>query len=123
MITGIGVDTAMISRIEKSLENPHFRQRVFALQEQAVLETYRRPAPHAAALWAAKEALGKALGEGLSAFELTEAAVQHDENGAPFFVFSGALGERMASAGLTAHLSLTHEGDYATAFVVLERQN
>ena len=119
MIRGIGVDTATVSRIEKSMENPNFCQRVFAPQELAALQAHRRPAPHAAALWAAKEALGKALGEGLSAFALTEAAVLHDEKGAPYFVFTGALAEK--TAGLTAHLSLTHEGDYACAFVVLEQ--
>ena len=120
MIRGIGVDTATISRIEKSMASPHFCERVFAPQERTALEAYRRPAPHAAAWWAAKEALGKALGDGLSAFELTEAAVRHDENGAPYFTFSGALAEKMT--GLTVHLSLTHEGDCATAFVVLEQR-
>ena len=120
MIRGIGVDTATISRIEKSMESPHFRQRVFAPQELEKLAACRHAAPHAAAWWAAKEALGKALGDGLSAFELTEAAVLHDENGAPYFVFSGALAEKMT--GLTVHLSLTHEGDHATAFVVLEQR-
>ena len=42
-------------------------------------------------------------------------------NGAPYFAFSGRLAETMRQKGLAAHLSITHEGGFATAFVVLEQ--
>ena len=68
------------------------------------------------------ELLGKALGSGLAAFALAQAQVLHTEDGAPYFAFSGALEQQMAAAGLQVLLSLTHEGGFATAFVVLVRQ-
>ena len=72
----------------------------------------------AAANFAAKEAFGKALGTGLlREFALCETEALRDENGAPYFSFSGR-----AAALMTAHLSLTHEGGTAAAFVVLERR-
>lgn len=73
--------------------------------------------------FAAKEAFGKALGTGLlREFALCEAEALRDENGAPYFSFSGRAAALMQARGLTAHLSLTHEGGTAAAFVVLERR-
>ena len=119
-IAGIGVDTATVARLENSLARPGFLQRGYGPQEQAALARLSpaHAAQSAAAAWAAKEALGKALGCGITGFALLEAQVLHATTGAPYFAFSGALAGRMA--GLRAHLSLTHEGGLATAFVVLE---
>ena len=52
----------------------------------------------------------------------SEAEALRDENGAPYFSFSGRAAALMQARGLTAHLSLTHEGGTAAAFVVLERR-
>lgn len=75
----------------------------------------------AAANFAAKEALAKALGTGLSGFVWVQAQALRAQSGAPYFAFSGQLAGVMRQKGLTAHLSLTHEGGFATAFVVLEQ--
>ena len=75
----------------------------------------------AAANFAAKEALAKALGTGLSGFVWVQAQALRAPNGAPYFAFSGRLAETMRQKGLAAHLSITHEGGFATAFVVLEQ--
>lgn len=122
MIVGVGVDLAQIRRIEKSLERPGFWERVFGPRERALLEQSPRRAERAAAGFAAKEAFGKALGTGLfREFSPCEAEALRDERGAPYLAFSGRAAALMAGRGLTAHLSLTHEGGYAAAFVVLER--
>ena len=122
MIAGIGVDTATVARIEKSIARDNFYTRVYGAQERAALDALSplRRAQSAAGAWAAKEALGKALGTGLSGFVLTEAQVLHNADGAPYFFFDGSTLDAMQSKGLTAHLSITHEGGFATAFVVLE---
>ena len=49
---------------------------------------YKRQAETAAALWAAKEAFGKAMGVGLSGWAMPEAAVAYGETGAPYFTLS-----------------------------------
>ena len=119
MIFGIGVDTATVERIEASLARGGFAERVYGPQERAELE--HRPAQSWAAAFAAKEALGKALGVGLTGFCWQEAQVLHGEKGAPYLSFGGELAGRLAGQGLRAHLSLTHEGGFATAFVILEK--
>ncbi len=122
MIAGIGVDTTTITRIEKSIARVGFCAHVYGERERAFLEslTPARRAQSAAAAWAAKESFGKALGTGVSGFALSEVQVLHTKDGAPFFAFSGRAAELVKARQLKAHLSITHEGDLATAFVVLE---
>lgn len=121
MIVGIGVDTTRISRIEKAMEHESFLQRVFGPQELELFHLKKMRSETVAANFAAKEALGKALGEGLSGFSWPQAQALRNEAGAPYFAFSGSTALHMEQAGLRALISLTHEGDFATAFVVLER--
>ena len=121
MIAGIGTDMTRIERVKKSLERPGFFERVYGPKERALLEGSPRRAERAAANFAAKEAFGKALGTGLMhEFSPCEAEALRDGRGAPYFAFSGRAAALMKARGLKAHLSLTHEGDYAAAFVVLE---
>ena len=121
MIVGIGVDTTRISRIQKAMERPSFLPRVFGPQELALFQLKKMRAETVAANFAAKEALGKALGEGLSSFSWPQAQALRNECGAPYFSFSDEAALHMERAGLRALLSLTHEGDFATAFVILEQ--
>ena len=112
MIVGLGTDLVEIARLEQSLERtPSLRERLFTAAEADL------PLESLAARFAAKEALAKALGApaGLS---WQDAEVVTDEDGRPSFSLTGAVAER--TAGLTVHLSLSHDGGMALAFVVLE---
>jgi len=121
--------------MEKSLLGPHgavFARRVFGPAEQAALGlplaeeegTARRTAhtvASAAADFAAKEAFLKAAGTGLrEPFALREIEAVRLESGAPAYRFSGATARWVADHGLTAHLSLSHDGGMALAFCILE---
>ena len=122
-LAGVGVDLCAVSRMERALEKPGFLARVFAPQERAYLEEKGRGrAQSAAAMFAAKEAVAKALGTGMSGgvcFEQIE--VTHDALGAPCVQLCGAAQERlMALGGGRVLLSLSHEGDMAMAFAVIE---
>ncbi len=120
-IAGIGVDTAAVYRLEKSLLNPRFLQRVYGPEEQRLVAE-KGPAT-AAANFAAKEAFGKALGTGiLREFSLDEVQALRNADGAPYLAFSGRAQALMEQRGLRAHLSLTHEEGLATAFVLLEEK-
>uniref|UniRef100_UPI00349E8857 holo-ACP synthase n=1 Tax=uncultured Ruthenibacterium sp. TaxID=1905347 RepID=UPI00349E8857 len=103
------------------MEHNSFLQRVFGPQELTMFERKKMRAETVAANFAAKEALGKALGEGLSSFIWSQAEALRNEAGAPYFSFSGAAALHMEKNHLRALLSLTHEGDFATAFVVVEQ--
>ena len=115
MIIGIGVDTVDIGRFERSLERtPALRDRLFTEAEREL------PLHSLAARFAAKEALIKALG-GDAGLSWQDLAIVRGEDRVPGFAATTALvrvlGER--GAGMP-HVSMTHDGGMATAFVVLE---
>lgn len=115
MIIGVGTDVVEIERLRAALERtPTLRQRVFTPHEAEL------PVESLAARFAAKEALSKALGApaGLS---WQDVQVVVDDAGRPAFDVGGTVAAALASAGATrSHLSLSHDGGVALAFVVLE---
>lgn len=122
-IVGIGVDMCTISRIEKAIAREHFFVRIYTENERAYLkEKNKTCAQSAAAMYAAKEAVSKALGTGFAKGVFPDQIeVTHDASGAPGIVLSGAALERMlAMGGGRMLLSLSHEGDMAIAFAVME---
>ena len=122
-IIGIGTDMCAVSRMEKAIQRTHFYERVFFEQERTYLERKENAkAQSAAAMFAAKEAVSKALGTGfIHGIMPWTIEVTHAENGAPGIMLHGAAKERLeALGGAEVHLSLTHEGDSAMAFVIIE---
>ena len=118
MCNGLGLDLCEIARMEKQLQNDRFLTRFFTPGE---IEYVRSRGAGAAAtlagLFAAREALGKALVGGID-FELKEAEVCHTESGTPCFRLSGRLKERVGNARLL--LSISHDGGMAAAVCLLE---
>lgn len=122
-IVGIGTDLCAVSRIAKAIEKEHFYMRVYLEGERTYLATKGKGrAESAAAMFAAKEAVAKALGTGFAkgvGASLIE--VTHDESGAPGVLLHGGAMERLAAiGGRRILLSLSHEGDMAMAFAVIE---
>ena len=116
---GIGVDTTSISRIKKSLEKNNFKTFVYGHNEISLFFNNKIKYNSLAANFAAKEAFSKALGTGIRNFSLNEVEILRDELGKPYFKFSGKALEIMNSLNLKAFVSLTHEENIATAFVIL----
>ena len=114
----VGTDLVEIARIRKSCERESFRRRVYAEAELEYFSKKRDPAESMAGCWAAKEAFGKSLGTGVRGFELTEAAVIHDELGCPKLMLSGKAAAIAEERGLRFALSVTHTKEYASATVI-----
>lgn len=124
MIAGIGTDIVAISRIQRIIEkNPAFIRKVFTESEIAYCEKRANKAESFAARFAAKEALMKALGTGWAEnISWQEIQVAVDDSGKPYLELSGvALKLAQALGAEIWHLSLSHEREYATAFVILEQ--
>ena len=118
MIAGVGVDLERTARFRALVEKEAFFLRVYTDAEREYLRGRPVPWESAAGLYCAKEALGKALGCGLTRSLFREAEVLHSPSGAPWFRFSGALAQKLA--GSRVHLSITHGGEYAAAYVIWE---
>lgn len=133
MLYGIGCDLCQVARMEKSLTGPHggaIARRLFGPAERAALGLENGPlegrgiarrAASAAADFAAKEAFLKAAGTGLAGpFSLREIEAVRLDSGAPEYRFSGRAAQWVEERGLSARLSLSHDGGMALAFCVLE---
>lgn len=121
-LLGVGVDLCGVARIERAIEKEHFYERVFTPEERAYLnQKGKSRAQSAAAMFAAKEAVAKALGTGFSGGVMPwNISVVHDEKGAPGAELSGAAKERLEQiGGAGVRISLSHEGDSAIAFAVI----
>jgi holo-[acyl-carrier protein] synthase len=120
MIIGIGIDMCSISRLEKALQTPAFIEKVFTEGEKDYALSRGGKTRHLASAFAAKEAFVKAGGWGLGRVGLKNVALERRE-GAPFLSIQGNAESLMQSLGVrSAHISVTHEGDYAVAVVILE---
>ena len=115
---GLGLDLCEIARMEKLMQDERFLTRYFTPAEaEYVRSRGAGAAASLAGLFAAREALGKALGTGIS-FELKEAEVCHTDSGAPFFRITGRLKERIGNDRL--FLSISHDGGVASAVCLRE---
>ena len=121
---GLGIDLCDITRMERLLaEGSGFLRRYFTKEEQAYLKARGKMAGQSmAAMFAAKEALLKAMGLSLgSGVELRDIAVLHDKNGRPSYALTGKAAEKLAALGAReALVSLTHEGGMAAAVAVIQ---
>lgn len=123
MIIAGGCDLIEIERIAKALQRENFCTRIYTAAElsYAGSKKNQRKAASLAAVFAAKEAVAKALGVGLGQIGWREIEVRHDELGKPFVALSGrarALAEERGVKNI--HLSLSHSREYALAMVILE---
>ncbi len=124
MIFGIGTDIVEVRRFERWLNTPGMVERFFHPDEIPSAGCTAARCQRLAVRFAAKEALSKAIGTGISGFDLRDVCVQHDKNGKPelrLYGSAAALTEKRCGR-CKAHVSLSHEKEYALAFVVIETE-
>ncbi|MFQ5518707.1 MAG: holo-ACP synthase [Mariprofundus sp.] len=124
MIAGVGVDRIAIARIEASIERygDRFIQRIYTEKEIAQAYVKGKPARRFAMLFAAKEAVSKALGTGFRfGIAMHHIETIHQPSGKPEVMLHAVAGSVAANAGIgRVHLSLTDDDGIAMAFAVAE---
>ena len=118
-----GVDILHVPRMEKAIER--YGQRILArcFTAREIIACRGYPAEFAVR-YAAKEAVSKALGVGLrvmarNGVQFHDVEILPDRFGKPHVHLHGYAAERAQELGLTEWaVSLTHEKEYAVAFVV-----
>jgi holo-[acyl-carrier-protein] synthase len=130
LIYGIGTDICDVRRIRASLERhgPRFAQKILSQAEFGVWTRRSERWPergirYLATRFSAKEAFSKAIGMGLHmpmSWKLCE--LGNLPSGQPVIVLHGGLKAWFDERGLSAHVSVTDETDYAASFVVVETQ-
>jgi holo-[acyl-carrier protein] synthase len=112
----IGTDIIQIARIEKLINkyDDKFKEKYLSKEEIDRTKTISS----LAGLWAAKEAISKALGCGICS-ELTfhDIIITKDHRGAPYFLLSKDA--QKAHHVIKSSLSISHDGGFAIAVVAL----
>ena len=119
-VIGIGVDAVDVPRFRATLSRtPSLRDRVFTDEELTPLADRSDPVPSLAARFAAREAVMKAMGVGLGAFDFHDVWVDRLDSGRPVLQVSGRADALARERGIGSwHLSLTHTDALAIAYVV-----
>lgn len=124
MIYGVGVDIVEIVRIEKAVARwgERFLKRIFTDAEIVHCRKRASAVSCFALRFAAKEAFSKAIGFGFSrGLKFKHIEVVRPPNERPVFSLHGRAGELWNTCGLKhGFLSLSDDGAYAVAMVVLE---
>jgi holo-[acyl-carrier protein] synthase len=117
---GIGTDLVDVDRFRVVLaRSPRLVDRLFSEDEQAYAQQRRDPTERYAARFAAKEAVMKAMGVGLGAFNLRDVEVVRAESGEPSVLLHGRAAEVAAARGVREWLlSLSHTSTMASATAI-----
>jgi len=119
LISGVGIDLVHIPRFERIARKweSRFLDRLFTEQEQKYCFRRADPYPSLAARFAAKEAFFKA--SRLSVVPWKDIEVMNSDEGRPFLLLHGLAREHHETSRI--HLSLSHDGEYAAAQVIIEQ--
>ncbi|MBO8406941.1 MAG: holo-ACP synthase [Proteobacteria bacterium] len=124
MIVGIGIDLVECDRF---LDWSAFKkQRIFTRKELEYADAASANIEkHLANFWAAREACLKALGTGFGEnISFSDVSVTHNDAGRPELILAGgakALVKELTGGNAAVHLSITDQGDYSAAVVVIEK--
>lgn len=134
MIVGVGTDTVVIERVRQIAGRwgDRFAQRVLGPAEYAEygrrksrgLAGEDRALRYLAKRFAAKEAIGKALGVGLyHPMSLHAVEILNDRKGAPVAQPRKALAGYIADRGYAIHVSISDEIENAQALAIVETRS
>ncbi len=121
MIAGLGLDLVEIARVAESLERhgKAFRERILHPDEDAGRVSTAEGATHLAGLFAAKEAVMKALGTGMAGAAFKEIAILNRPGGEPYVRLTGrALETANRRAIRDWRISITHSRTVAAAVAI-----
>ena len=110
-MTRIGTDIAYIPRFEKLTQ--HLKERLYTPYERSEAEKRAKKGEYFSSRFAAKEAYAKALGTGFDGITPVDIEVRNEDNGKPYLLIRGERKDNI-------QLSLSHDGDYSVAFVLIE---
>ena len=126
-IIGIGVDILHNKRINFSIKNKKFLNRVFSKKEIDKSQYIKNKVNYFAKRFAAKEAFSKTLGTGFRFnLNLKDIEILNDEIGKPYYLRSKKMNNIIYKVfkirKYDLFLSISDEKDYSIAFTILQKK-
>ena len=125
MIYGIGIDLCSIRRVQNIKDLNKFANKILTSDEIEYLGTLdqKNSVNYLAKQFAAKEALSKALGTGLTGdVKLNLIEIDRDQSGKPYIKMNDHMKTLLSKIGVNStFVSLADDSDFAVATVILER--
>ena len=125
-VYGLGNDIINIKRIKNSIKinNKNFINRIFTKKEIAYCNSKKLFYNYFAKRFAAKEALSKALGTGITkGIDFKDIEVQNNSKGKPFIILKGNakryLKKKIKNKKYKIHLTLSDDSPWACATVLI----
>ena len=124
-ILGIGIDIIEHKRINKSIKNPNFKNRVFSSNELKQLCLSKNKTNYFSKRFAAKEAFSKALGTGFRMnLNFKDIEVINDKMGKPYYVknkkITKIIEKNFKIKNFKCFLSISDEKNYSIAFAIIQ---
>ena len=112
----IGTDIVKIDRIKSIYKDSKFINKVFTSSEVEYCSKYKEPYIHLSGKYAAKEAVKKALlsAKIVKTIPLIDIEVLNNEDKSPYIKLINV-------SNIKCNVSVSHDGDYAIAFVIIEK--
>ena len=124
MIYGVGTDICRLSRIESMKSLDAFAEKILSDNEKKILSSKDeiQKIKFLGLQFAAKEAVVKAIGTGFKKPIMpNQISVLRNDEGKPIIKFDESIKSFINDLGIkSSHVSLSDDGGYAVAFVILE---
>ena len=125
-IVGIGVDIINNKRIQLSIQNKNFINRIFGKNEILISKKFKNKTNFFSKRFAAKEALAKALGIGFrDNFNFKDIQIVNNKLGKPYYLVSSKIQrlikKKKKIKNFNLFLSISDEKDYSISFTVLSK--
>lgn len=122
MIKGIGIDIIEIDRIRRAIEkNDKFIDRVFTVNEKKAFEEKNHSPQTIAGYFAAKEAVSKALGTGISNMQWKDIEILKDPSGKPYVrLYNNAENLAYSMSIDKILISISHSRENAVALAIAD---
>ena len=123
---GIGVDIVKNKRVQLSLKNKKFINRIFGKNEILISKKFRNKANFFSKRFAAKEALAKALGIGFREnLNFKDIQIVNNKLGKPHYLVSSKIKslikKKKKIKNFNLFLSISDEKEYSVAFTMIEK--
>ena len=124
-LIGIGVDIINNKRINKSIKNIKFINRIFSKNEILISKKFANKMNFFSKRFAAKEALVKAIGTGIrDNFNFKDIQILNDKLGKPYYLINSKIKnlikKKMKVKNFELFLSISDEKEYSIAFTIIQ---